>query len=88
MARLFMIGAFCAVTLSKILSLSYTFSTKPKRIFGQAAQSQSALCRELVWPEIGAAIIEWSVPLAILFSIPVMLLIGFAMERGLDQALL
>jgi len=34
-------------------------------------------------PEIGGAIIEWSVPLAILFAIPVMVGVGFAMERGL-----
>lgn len=34
-------------------------------------------------PEIGAAIIDWSVPLAILFSIPVMLIVGYVMERGL-----
>jgi len=32
---------------------------------------------------MGAAIIDWSVPLAILFSIPIMILIGFIMERGL-----
>ena len=32
---------------------------------------------------MGQAIIDWSVPLAILFAIPVMLLIGFVMERGL-----
>jgi len=31
----------------------------------------------------GQAIINWSVPLAILFAIPIMMLIGFVMERGL-----
>jgi len=31
----------------------------------------------------GAAIIDWAVPLSILFAIPVMMLIGVAMERGL-----
>ena len=34
-------------------------------------------------PEFGAALIDWSVPLAIVLSIPVMLAVGFAMERGL-----
>ncbi|MBT8474054.1 MAG: branched-chain amino acid ABC transporter permease, partial [Alphaproteobacteria bacterium] len=34
-------------------------------------------------PEVGATIIGWSVPLAILFAIPVMLIIGYVMERGL-----
>ena len=31
----------------------------------------------------GQAIINWTVPLAILFAIPIMLLIGYVMERGL-----
>ena len=31
----------------------------------------------------GAMIIDWSVPLAILFAIPVMIAIGVIMERGL-----
>ena len=31
----------------------------------------------------GQAIISWTVPLAILFAIPVMLLVGYVMERGL-----
>jgi branched-chain amino acid transport system permease protein len=34
-------------------------------------------------PEVGATIIDWSVPLSILFAIPVMILIGVIMERGL-----
>ncbi|MYK32992.1 MAG: branched-chain amino acid ABC transporter permease, partial [Boseongicola sp. SB0670_bin_30] len=34
-------------------------------------------------PETGAAIIDWSVPLAILFAIPVMIAVGVIMERGL-----
>ena len=34
-------------------------------------------------PDIGGAMIEWSVPLAIIFSIPVMIAVGIAMERGL-----
>jgi branched-subunit amino acid ABC-type transport system permease component len=34
-------------------------------------------------PEAGSAILDWSVPLAILFAIPIMILIGFVMERGL-----
>ncbi|MCK4711596.1 MAG: branched-chain amino acid ABC transporter permease, partial [Marinosulfonomonas sp.] len=34
-------------------------------------------------PEMGATIIDWSVPLAIIFSIPVMIAVGFIMERGL-----
>ena len=38
---------------------------------------------EIWFGDYGKAIIDWSVPLSILFAIPVMLLIGLAMERGL-----
>ncbi|NQY82196.1 MAG: hypothetical protein HRT36_04045 [Alphaproteobacteria bacterium] len=33
----------------------------------------------------GAAIIDWSVPLAIFMVVPVMIAAGFALERGLIQ---
>ena len=81
---LFMIGAFCAVTLSKILSLSYIILDETQTDFlGKPLKVKVPYVESWFGPEIGAAIIDWSVPLAILFSIPVMLLIGFAMERGL-----
>ena len=81
---LFMIGAFCAVTLSKILSLSYIILDETQTDFlGKPLKVKVPYAESWFGPEIGAAIIDWSVPLAILFSIPVMLLIGFAMERGL-----
>jgi branched-chain amino acid transport system permease protein len=32
---------------------------------------------------MGSSLIEWSVPLAILFAIPIMIVVGFVMERGL-----
>jgi branched-chain amino acid transport system permease protein len=38
---------------------------------------------EIWFPDMGPALIDLSVPLSILFAIPIMLLIGFAMERGL-----
>lgn len=81
---LFMIGAFCAVTLSKILSLSYIILDETQTDFlGKPLKVKVPYAESWFGPEIGATIIDWSVPLAILFSIPVMLLIGFAMERGL-----
>ena len=81
---LFMIGAFCAVTLSKILSLSYVILDQTQTDFlGKPLKVKVPYAESWFGPEIGAAIIDWSVPLAILFSIPVMLVIGFIMERGL-----
>ncbi|ATI42450.1 branched-chain amino acid ABC transporter permease [Pacificitalea manganoxidans] len=81
---LFMIGAFCAVTLNKLLNLSVT-TIDPERtdFLGQPLKVQTPYIENWFGPEIGAAIIDWSVPLAILFSIPVMLIVGYVMERGL-----
>ena len=81
---LFMIGAFCAVTVSKILSLSYIIIDETQTDFlGKPLKVKVPYIESWFGPEIGATIIDWSVPLAILFSIPVMLVIGFVMERGL-----
>ncbi|MCZ7675076.1 MAG: branched-chain amino acid ABC transporter permease [Roseovarius sp.] len=81
---LFMIGAFCAVTLQKLLSLSYVVIDETKTDFmGNPLKVEMPYVAKWFGPEIGATIIDWSVPLAILFSIPVMIAIGFAIERGL-----
>ena len=81
---LFMIGAFCAVTLSRILTLSYT-SIDPERkdFLGNPLKVETPYMEAWFGPETGGAIIDWAVPLAILFSIPIMALIGLVMERGL-----
>ncbi len=81
---LFMIGAFCAVSLNKLLSFSFETIDPTKTDFlGNPAKVKTAYVESWFGPEMGAAIIDWSVPLAILFSIPVMIAIGFIMERGL-----
>ncbi|MBT3196954.1 MAG: branched-chain amino acid ABC transporter permease, partial [Gammaproteobacteria bacterium] len=38
---------------------------------------------EIWFGELGSTIIDWALPLSILLTIPVMLLVGLAMERGL-----
>lgn len=81
---LFMIGAFCAVTFSRILSLSYETLDETRTDFlGNALVVKTPYLEKWFGTETGAAIIDWSVPLAILFAIPVMLLVGYIMERGL-----
>ncbi|QPM89096.1 branched-chain amino acid ABC transporter permease [Pseudooceanicola algae] len=81
---LFMIGAFCAVTLNKILNLSFeTIDPTRTDFLGNPMKVKTPYVQSWFGPDFGAAIIDWSVPLAILFSIPVMLLVGFVMERGL-----
>ena len=81
---LFMLGAFCAVTMQRLLTLSHTTLDPTRTNFlGQPMKVETPYVHEWFGPETGAAIIDWSVPLAILAAIPVMALIGLAMERGL-----
>lgn len=81
---LFMIGSFCAVTFSRLLSVSYETIDPTKTDFlGNPAKVSTPYMHDWFGPETGAAIIDWAVPLSILFAIPVMLLIGVIMERGL-----
>jgi branched-subunit amino acid ABC-type transport system permease component len=81
---LFMIGAFCAVTISKILNISYEVVDPNQTDFlGNPLKVKTPYVESWFGPEMGASIIDWSVPLAILLTIPVMMLIGLIMERGL-----
>jgi len=81
---LFMIGAFCAVTLSRILTLSHTVIDDTRTDFlGNPLKVEIPYVYEIFGQSAGQTIIEWSVPLAILFAIPIMMAIGFIMERGL-----
>ncbi|NNE53614.1 MAG: branched-chain amino acid ABC transporter permease [Sulfitobacter sp.] len=81
---LFMIGAFCSVTVQRILTLSTeTVSETQKDFLGNPLKIQTPYVEGWFGPEVGSAIISWSVPLAIVFAVPVMLFIGYAMERGL-----
>ena len=81
---LFMIGAFCAVTLNRILSWSHEVVDETRKDFlGNPLKVDVPYVYDWFGETAGAAIIDWSVPLAILFAIPIMILIGFAMERGL-----
>ncbi|MDX1737864.1 MAG: branched-chain amino acid ABC transporter permease [Alphaproteobacteria bacterium] len=77
---LFMLGAFCAVTLNKLLTLSQRVKDESVTFF-EAYKEVPYL--EIWFGETGSSIIEYSVPISILAAIPVMLLVGLAMERGL-----
>ncbi len=81
---LFMIGAFCAVTLQKIFTLSYIEIDETQKDFlGNPLKIQKPYVESWFGPETGQWIIDWSVPLAILFCIPIMMLLGLVIERGL-----
>ncbi len=81
---IFMIGAFTAVTFSKILSFSFvTLDPTQKNFLGEPLEVKTAYIVHWFGESTGNGLIDWAVPLAILFSIPVMLFVGYAMERGL-----
>lgn len=81
---LFMIGAFVAVTLQKVLSLSQiTLDESQKDFLGNPLKVETPYVEAWFGEAAGQWIINWSVPLAILAAIPVMLLLGYVMERGL-----
>jgi branched-chain amino acid transport system permease protein len=81
---LFMIGAFCAVTLSRILNISFTTIDETRTDFlGNPLKVDTTYIEHWLGPDLGGGILNWSVPLAILFAIPIMILVGVVMERGL-----
>ncbi len=77
---LFMLGAFCAVSVGKLLTISAKIKDESVTFF-DAYKEVPYL--EIWWGDTGSMIIDYAVPLSILITIPVMLLIGLAMERGL-----
>ncbi|WP_371039158.1 MULTISPECIES: branched-chain amino acid ABC transporter permease [unclassified Rhodosalinus] len=81
---LFMIGAFVAVTVSYVLGLSFE-TVDPERVdfLGNPLKVQNTYVEEWFGPQLGGAIIDWSVPISILVAIPIMAFVGYAMERGL-----
>lgn len=81
---LFMVGAFCAVTLSRILSLSHEVVDPTRTDFlGNPLKVDVPYVYDWFGQATGDAIIDWAVPLSIIFAIPVMIIIGVIMERGL-----
>jgi len=77
---LFMLGAFCAVTFSKIISYSKQVKDESVTIFDAYKETPYL---EIWWGDFGALIVDFAVPLSILLAIPMMILIGIIMERGL-----
>lgn len=77
---LFMIGAFCAVTTQKLLTMSKQVKDTTVTIF----ESFKEVPYLQIWfGDAGARVIDYAVPLSILLAIPVTLLLGVAFERGL-----
>jgi branched-chain amino acid transport system permease protein len=81
---LFMMGAFVSVTVSKLLSLSHKVVDETRTDFlGNPLQVDVPYVYDWFGQAAGDAIIDWAVPISIIFAIPIMVAIGFIMERGL-----
>nr|WP_297457276.1 branched-chain amino acid ABC transporter permease [uncultured Halomonas sp.] len=77
---LFMLGAFCAVSVNQLLTISRQVKDESVTFF-EAFKDEPYL---ITWfGDAGAFIIDYSVPISLIISIPIMLLVGLAMERGL-----
>ncbi len=81
---LFLVGAFVAVTMQRILNLSYEVIDESQTDFlGNPLKVDTPYVIGWFGESAGNTLIDWAVPLAIFLAIPVMLIIGFVMERGL-----
>ena len=80
---LFMLGAFCAVSIKAILSLEMV-ALDPTKLtaWGSPVEIRQPYV-EAWFGDFGSMLLNYSVPVSILFAIPVMLLLGVVMERGL-----
>lgn len=80
---LFMLGCFCAVAFRYLLTIE-TVTIDPTQLspWGQPLQVRTPLVQNWMG-DFGALMVDYSVPFSILLTIPVMLAIGIAMERGL-----
>ncbi|MEL6196685.1 MAG: branched-chain amino acid ABC transporter permease [Pseudomonadota bacterium] len=80
---IFMLGAFCAVTTRYILTKEQvTLDPSQTTAWGTPLEVRTPYV-ELWFGDAGTWMVEYSVFLSILLAIPVMMLIGIAMERGL-----
>lgn len=80
---LFMLGAFCAVTFNKLLSLeSVTVDPSQTTAWGTPLEIRTPYV-EAWLGDFGALLHDYSVPASILLAVPVMLIIGVLFERGL-----
>ncbi len=78
----FTLGAFCAVSFQQLLTTSKKVKDESVTFFDAYKEIPYL---EIWWGDTGSMIIDWAVPLSIFLAIPVMLLIGLVLERGLYQ---
>ncbi len=80
---LFMLGAFCAVAFNKLVSLQQIVLDPTKTTAWGTPLEIKTPYVEAWFGDFGTFLINYSVPFSILVTIPIMLIIGIVMERGL-----
>lgn len=80
---LFMLGCFCAVTFRYLITME-TVTVDPEKLspWGSPVEVRTPLVQNW-FGDFGAVLVDYSVPISILLAVPVMLVIGIALERGL-----
>ena len=80
---LFMLGAFCAVAVKALLGLEQV-KLDPEKLtaWGSPVEIRTTYIESWLG-DFGTTLLDYSVPVSILIAIPIMLLIGIGMERGL-----
>jgi len=79
---LFMLGAFCAVVMRALLTMEVATGEMEATAWGTEMAVTTPYVTQ-IFGDFGNTLIDWAVPLSILLTIPVMLFVGWAMERGL-----
>ncbi|MEQ9555135.1 MAG: branched-chain amino acid ABC transporter permease [Rhodospirillales bacterium] len=80
---LFMLGAFCAVAVKAVLNIQkVTLDPTQTTPWGAPMEIKQPFV-EVWFGDFGHLLLDYSVPVSILIAIPIMLMIGIAMERGL-----
>ena len=80
---LFMLGCFCAVAFRYLITIQ-TVTIDPTRLspWGQPLEVRTPMVQSW-FGDFGSVLVDYSVPISILLAIPILLVIGIAMERGL-----
>lgn len=80
---LFMLGAFCAVSVKAFLSLEQVVLDPTKLTAWGTPMEIRTPYIETYLGDFGAIVLDYSVPISILVAVPIMLALGVIMERGL-----
>lgn len=80
---LFMLGCFCAVMFRYLITMEVV-TTDPTKLspWGAPVEVRTPLVQNWLG-DFGAVLVDYSVPISILLAVPVMLIIGIVLERGL-----